>query len=415
LPLIYTLLILFFFILLLILSKRGFIKIAAWLLVLAYSLPMFYSFIRWGADLPAALLLAVLIVTLSGILIGANLVIISTAAISAFLIVLTYLRANGLVAVNSYWRAEKHELGDALAYAILLIIIALIAWLYARSIHRALQRAQHSEAELKQERDQLEVRVKERTEQLRQSEAEKLNQLYRLAEFGRLSSGIFHDLINPLTAISLNLEQINEKTENKLVNTKSSLDQALLATHKMENLIASIKKQIQLEGGCSLFTLNEEIEQILQILSYKARRAKVQVTFAADDQIQSYGDMIKFGQIISNLLANAIEACETVADQLADPAGHYPEVQITLKQQDGQAVIIVNDQGAGISPDNFTKIFEPFFSTKKEAGRGLGLGLASTKDIIEKCFDGTIAVDSRVGAGSKFTVSLPLNLPSYAD
>jgi signal transduction histidine kinase len=415
LPLMATLLIFLFFVFLLILSKRGWLKTAAWLLIVVYSLPMFYSFILWGTDLPAALLLAVLIITLSGILIGPQLVLIATAAISGFLIILTYLQENNIVIERDYWRAEQHEMGDAITYAVLMMIIALIAWLFARGISRALRRAQESETQLKQERDSLEIRVLERTQQLRQSETEKLNQLYRLAEFGRLSSGIFHDLINPLTAIALNLEQVNGHDELKIFNAQSCLNQALVATHKMEGLIASIKKQIQLEGRPLLFSLNEEIREIIQIFSYKARRAGVIMTFQDNQEVQIYGDPIKFWQIVSNLLSNAIEASEALtAAKEGGSAARPLEVQIKLTAQYDAAIITISDQGIGIHPDHITKIFEPFFSTKKEAGQGLGLGLASTKSITEKCFAGTITVTSQLGQGSEFTVRLPLNLPAHA-
>lgn len=409
LPLIYTLGILVFFIFLFWLARRGWIKTAAWALLTIYSLPMFYSFIAWGTDLPAALLLAVLIITLSGVLISANLVLISTIVISLFLIALTYAQSEGLVGVNRYWLAEKYELGDAIAHAIIFLIIAGIAWLFCLEIGRALKRARVSEAELRQERDSLEIKVIQRTAQLRQAEAEKIDQLYRLAEFGRLSSGIFHDLLNPLTAVSLNLEQIKETTTDKILNAKSNLSQAILATHKMEGLIAGIKKQIQRESDLTIFAINQEIEQIIQILAYKALRANVQINFSATKQSNLYGDPIKFGQIITNLLANAIEASEDSDPQNSDRENKTKKVEIILRSNKQAITLTVTDQGLGIAPENIDKIFEPFFSTKKEAGRGLGLGLASTKNIIEKNFNGTIAVSSTPGQGSLFTVTLPFN------
>jgi len=412
LSLIYTLGIFFFFAFLFRLSRKGWIKTASWLLLIIYSLPMFYSFVAWGTDLPAALLLAILVITLSGILINANLVLISTIVINLFLIILTYWQNTGVIAVNRYWITEKYELSDAIAHAILFLIIASIAWLFCLEISRALKRARQSEADLRQERDSLEIKVRERTAQLRQAEAEKIDQLYRLAEFGRLSSGIFHDLINPLTAISLNLEQIKDEGVDKILNAKSYLGQALLATHKMEDLIAGIKKQIQKESNLVIFTINEEIGQIIQILAYKARRANMLINFEASGEIKLYGDPVKFGQIISNLLANAIEASEekTEIKENEENSGDKKEILIRLGQNENQVIITVSDRGIGILPENQIKIFEPFFSTKKESGRGLGLGLASTKNIVEKDFNGLIVVESQPNQGSRFTVTLPLSL-----
>ncbi len=399
LPLIYTLFILAFFVFLWWLSRKGKIKIASLLLILIYALPTFYSFVAWGADLPAALLLVVLLVTMSGVLIGARFAFISTIITISFLITLTYLQENNIIGVNSYWRQERHTLGDAIAYTFLFLVIATIAWLFCREINRALRRAQKSEQALKQERDLLEIKVIERTKQIRQMEAEKINQLYRLAEFGRLSSGIFHDLINPLTAVSLNLEQISIDNENKISSAKSYLGQALIATRKMEDLIASIKKQIQRKSDLKTFSLNKEIEQTIQILSYKARQANVQVNFIANQELFLYGDAIKFGQIIINLIGNAIEACEQ---------GDMEEnkVEIKLESKKDQILLTVSDNGCGINSKNIDKIFEPFFSTKQKSDRGLGLGLSSTKNLIEKDFRGTIEVN--VDSNTTFVITLPL-------
>lgn len=408
LPLIYTLSILFFFIFLFYLARRGFLRTAAYLLVITYAIPTLYSLFTWGTDLPAGLLLIILIITLSGILLGANLVLINTSLLIIFILTVTYFQDNGIIKVASYWRQDPNEVADVVTYSLMLLIIALIAWLFCRTTRKALQRAIKSEAELKEERDSLEIKVIERSAQIKLMEMEKISQLYRLAEFGRLSSGIFHDLVNPLTAVSLNLEQVRIEGEQKLLSAKSFLSQAILATHKMEDLIISIKKQIQKEGTLCEFSINEEIKQIIEILAYKSRKAKVMVNFFENDEFKLHGDPIKFGQVMGNLLANAIEACENDNGE-ASPNNHETtsKIDIFLKQNATHINIEVNDSGSGIAPENILKIFEPFFSTKIKQGLGLGIGLASTKNIIEKDFKGTIKVESKINEGAKFIINLP--------
>jgi signal transduction histidine kinase len=195
------------------------------------------------------------------------------------------------------------------------------------------------------------------------------------------------------------LEQIKTEGENRILSAKSFLGQALAAARKMEDLIGSIRKQIARENNLALFSLNEEIRQTLQILDYKARRAKVLLTFKATGEITFHGDPVKFGQIVINLLANAIEASENAPEE--------KEVVIELKKLNNQIILGVIDRGQGIAPENISKIFEPFFSTKKETGRGLGLGLASTKNIVEKDFSGTITITSQLNQGSEFIVTFP--------
>lgn len=239
---------------------------------------------------------------------------------------------------------------------------------------------------------------------------DEISQLYRLAELGRLSSGIFHDLINPLTAVSLNLEQIKKESgarsapEEDISRARAYLDQALLAAHRMEGLMTGVKKQIQKEGGVIAFNPGIEIREIIQILAYKARRANVRIEFTETKNLVFTGDALKFGQIIINLLTNAIDASENRRQEQL--------VAISLKKKNDKIIITTKDKGIGIIPENINKIFEPYFSTKKKNNQGLGIGLALTKDIIEKTFGGTIKVASQLGIGTSFIVLLPLGNPS---
>lgn len=406
LPLWSTMLILIFLFFLAVLSRYKRIRLASILLILLYSLPMLFSLAVWGADLPAGLLLAVLIIIISVALLGARAAFFVTFIISALLLSLTSLQNQKIIAIQNYWRQENNQIADAIVYSALLLVIAGIAWLFAHGINKSLIRARNSEKALERERDSLEIKIGERTKELRQAEREKICQLYRLAEFGRLSSGIFHDLINPLTAVSLNLEQIKGEAENKnaagqdLTSAKSYLNQALLAANKMEALITGVKKQIQKESIPTTFNPNREITEIIQILAYKARRANVKIVFTETADMVFNGDAVKFGQIIINLLANAIDASENYRET--------KEIKIDLRKENNGISVIIEDQGGGIAPENINKIFERYFSTKKKTGQGLGIGLALTKDITENVFGGVIDVASRPGIGSTFSVFLPL-------
>lgn len=415
LPLVYTLNALIFFIFLFFLLRYGFLKYVSYSLVLTYLGLTIYSFLTWGTDLPCALLLAILTIILSGILLGTNLVLISTIFIIVFILTTSFLQKTHVISLASYWNKETNEFCSAVTHSIIILIIAIIAWLFCREIKKSLKRAQMSEAELIKEKDSLEIRVRERTAQLKLMEIEKISQLYRLAEFGRLSSGIFHDLINPLTAVSLNLEQIRITGEQKLFSAKSYLSQAIVATHRMAGLIVSIKKQLQREGSLCIFSVNEEIEQIIQILSYKIRQAKVAINFPEAIEYNLYGDPIKFGQIIGNLLANALEACENINYSSRQENIIVAIIFISVRKNGHNLNIMISDPGVGIADENINKIFEPFFSTKAKQGRGLGIGLSSTKNIIEQDFKGQIEVESKVNKGTKFIINLPLDKVPFSN
>jgi signal transduction histidine kinase len=104
--------------------------------------------------------------------------------------------------------------------------------------------------------------------------------------------------------------------------------------------------------------------------------------------------------VVLNLVLNATEATQGKAER---------QVTVSTARGDGVVLLHVSDNGEGILPENLAKIFDPFFTTKPE-GKGVGLGLAVSYGIIE-AHGGDIEVKSAVGAGTTFTVSLPLVPP----
>lgn len=403
LPFLATFLILLFFIFLLFLSKKKKIKLASWLLIIIYFIPAVYCFITWGADLPAALILTILIIALCGVLLNAFSAFFSALFINIFLIILTWLQQNNIISSNNYWRLEPHEVADALVYTILIMTITTIVYIFDRQLRNALSSLQISEKNLKHEKDFLEKRVAERTKEIQEMEAEKISQLYRLAEFGRISSGIFHDLINPLTAISLNLEQMQCQGNIHLSGTKACLNQAIIASNKMEDLINSIKKSINKENEKKAFSPIVEIKNVINLLNYQALKIGVNIKIKSEANIFIYGDALKFHQIISNLVINSLDACKELDTK------RTKIISINIKRDCNFVIIRVSDNGSGISLNNLPKIFDSFFSTKKT--QGLGLGLSSSKSLLEKDFQGSIEAYSDPGKITIFIIKIPIYKP----
>jgi signal transduction histidine kinase len=267
---------------------------------------------------------------------------------------------------------------------------------------RALNRAYQSEQELKIERDSLELKVNEKTKELKIIQAEEIARVHRFAEFGRLSSGLFHDLVNPLTTVILNVGKIKEDHKNNcdLKNLGYDLDQALKASNRMGDFIHAVRKQIKISGNKEMFSLKTEIEEAISVLDYKAKHEKVSILLIAAENIISNGDPIKFNQIVTNLISNAIDACGQADNKLR-------KIIIHLTLTNGVALLSIKDNGVGIDQDHLTRIFEPFFSTKTDRG-GLGLGLSLIKNLIEKDFNGDIEVKSELEQGSEFIVKIPI-------
>lgn len=394
--------VLIFYISLLVLSKYGHSRLSTYLLLSSLFLIASKLGLRWGADLPVGILLHILIIILSGVLINGKISILVTLLCSATFVCINYLHAQQIVSVDRSWINQQCSYSDIIITSIILLIIAMISWLSNREIKKAIDRALTSELELEFEKNNREIKMAARTKELEIIQAEKIAEVHRFAEFGKLSSGLFHDLVNPLTAVILNVGKIKEDHQNNCHhhNLAYDLDQALKASNKMGAFINAVRKQIKAVGQNELFCLNQEIEEIISVLNYKATASHVAIKLITSEKINLLGDPIKFNQIITNLLSNAIDA--SLLENI-----QTKEVLIFLKRHGDQITLSVKDFGHGINSDHFNKIFEPFFTTKSK-NDGLGLGLSLIKNIIEKNFKGTIEVKSELGIGSEFVVKIPI-------
>ncbi len=380
-----------FFLFLFVLARRGHPKLVSWLLVGAYCAAVGYAAYAWNADLETTVLSLVLVTLIAGLLLGPRFGVLTTAATAASVVPIWYAQWHHII-------PEFQEDGPnaiiAIAAGGLYLLIILAAWSANRGTERSLSRALQSEAELKN--------------RLRESELGKIEQLYRFAEFGRLSSGLFHDLLNIMNALSLGDARpdgaARGATERETAReTKEKMDRALRLNGRVENFMRAIRRQLAGGGASEDFSIAEVVEQAMGLLSHKAQEAHVRISFAHDvrDSLQWRGNPFRFHQVIMNIAANAIEACE-----LAPRGGAPRTVEISARRRGAKFAVTVRDNGSGIAPPLRVKIFNPFFTTKGPA-RGMGLGLAITKRIVERDLRGTISVESEEGKGTVFTVEFP--------
>lgn len=393
-----------FFLALFVLARAGFHRVATFGLLGAYFLGATYSLITWGADLPVGLMVYALIVTISGVLLSPRLILMWAGFVAAVLGIVWHLQyGTGAISPRLYWKGEGSDLGDLIIITLLLVVMAVVSWLYSTEIRKSLQRAHTSETALKQERDNLESRIAERTRQLQEVQLEKMLHMYRFAEFGRLASGFLHDLVNPLNALSLNLEKLQTNghhTDQPTTDNTKLIQRAAQATHRIEQFVQAAQKQVQQQSRTQAFSIYEELTQTVQILGYKAKALGVSIRIEGQPTHTLTNDPVKFSQMITNLISNAIDSYQQKQSLGAK------EVLIQITEDQEQVTISVQDHGSGIPENHLQRIFEPLFTTKSSSN-GTGLGLAITRDIAEKDFNGSIAVMSQHGIGSTFTLRLP--------
>ncbi len=387
-----------FFILLYFLSRRGFSGLASYLLIAAYVASNSYAAFRWGVTMQVVLITYALIIVTATILRGTRFGFFTTGSIIAFIIPLGYAQYHGLIATQ----IQKMRGADVVIFSILYLLIMIVAWLYNREIDRSMRRAKSSEEALKEERDLLEVKIVERTNELRLTQLEKVRQLNRLAELGQLSAGLFHDLLNLLNALSLRADE----------ETDPSLTSAFGIAKQIENFMQAVRKQIGGANERESFSLTQGISHVIQLIHYQADKEHVRIIFHHEPHagIIQFDVPFKFQEIVINLLLNAIESYE----HLPKSDDRARIIEIAIEEKDGLAILRVEDNGCGMTPEVRTRIFEPFFTTK-EAPKGIGIGLATIKKIIEEDLFGTIAVHSRPGLGTLFTVIFPIKHEKIPD
>lgn len=346
-----------FFLICYLTSREGRSRLVSYIIIFSYLLGATYTAYSWGIYIPQSLLTYSLIVVLSGILVGSQFAFFITLLIFLILVLLVCLQNSGLIAVDISWTRTPPTIRDALIFGATYSVIALVTWLFDRDLEHALARARFTEAELKKQRDLLELTVEERTRELKQAQAEKIGQLYRLAEFGRSASGIFHDLANPLTVVSLNLNLLNAQKEiikpEELTRAQVLLERALVATKRLENFVQTARRQLQNQEELLNFSLPEEIKQATQFLEHKAVEAGARIFFTYPEEIKMFGSPVKFNQIITNLVSNAIDSYEGTQKKVR-------KVKIRLLKTDHHIIVEVKDHGKGISRQNLRRIFEPF-------------------------------------------------------
>ncbi len=387
------------FIALLALSRKGYFTFATYTFLLLYFILASWNAFAFGVELPMVMVSYVIIIIISSILVSTRFSIITTIIIACTLVTLGYFQIHGITHPDTSWRSTPILLSDPIQLSISFFLITILTWLSNKEIESSLKRARTSESELTTERDNLEITVEERTREIKTLQAEKVAQLYRSAEFGRLSSGLFHDLMNPLNALIGNIDRIKSNPEN-ITQVETYLEKSVAASRRMSTFLDSIRKQINRHTLLELFSCVDEITEAVEILTYRAREAGVSLELKQLEPLKIFGNPLKFHQIVINLIANAI-------DSYRDTTASNRIVQISLIKTDHQLVFTVQDFGAGIPDHLLETIFDPFFTTK-DPHHGTGLGLSTTKTIVEHDFNGTISVTSTPGTGSTFTVIIPI-------
>jgi signal transduction histidine kinase len=361
--------------------------------------------LQWGMLDPDALLLFSLGVVVAGILVGARYSLYATCLVAITLSFAQHGEASGALHPDLSWLGSKPFVGDVVAFSAILLVIALVSWLFNRQMELSLRRARRSEKALARQRDLLETKAEKRAQQLAAAQLEQLQELYRFAELGRLSTALFHDLANHLSTVSLDIEGLSGGGQADITRRISQ------NIGHIDAIVQRVRQQLRGQNHLEVFNILHEIDEVLKILQPMAEAAAVTIILEHDKSVKPSlvyeGGVIRFRQIIHNLLSNAIEAYPAVAGrdavQTMTPKDRPRTVELRLKRKRTTLHIQVADHGPGIPAEHRAKIFNPFYTTKAS---GTGIGLFIVKQVVEQDFGGTLDMTTS-RQGTSFDVSLP--------
>ena len=227
---------------------------------------------------------------------------------------------------------------------------------------------------------------------------ELLIQSKKMASIGTFSSGIAHEINNPLNNISLSadilLEDFDDMDKEEVIEI---LEDIMAQTERASTIVRNLLDFSRSRASeMEPLYIDYVIHKTTDLIANELRIHKIALHKDIEDMLPRVnGDLRKLQQVFLNLIINAEQAI-----------GEYGRIEISAhRTDDGYVRVDVSDTGPGISPEHLDQIFDPFFTTK-EAGKGTGLGLAIVYGIVEK-HGGYIEVSSKLGEGTTFSVFLP--------
>jgi two-component system, NtrC family, sensor kinase len=225
---------------------------------------------------------------------------------------------------------------------------------------------------------------------------EQLQQSDKLSSIGLLAAGVAHEVNTPLAGISsysqMLMQQIPDTDPRRQL-----LEKIYRQTSRASSIVNNLLNFSRVtEARYAPVDLNRVIDDTIQLLEAQLRNTEIEVVRSYADELPlAFGDGPKLQQVLMNLILNARDAM---------PQGG--RLEISTEADEDSAVIGVRDTGLGIAPEHLSKIYDPFFTTK-QIGKGTGLGLAVSYGIIRD-HGGHIDVESKLGEGTRFQITLPL-------
>ena len=306
-----------------------------------------------------------------------------------------------LLSYGTLCASADAQSGNVPLFLLTVVVLVWATWAagaMARLLKRTERELRHLNLALTENQGQLETRIAERTRELEESQAQVLHQ-EKMAAFGLLAAGIAHEVGNPLTSISGVVQMLERRNPDEYTRAKLALvtGQLVRIQNTLRELVTFSRPASDLSGRVST---RDVIEEALGIAKYyKGGKNRSIAGRIPDDLPPVVGVRDQLVQVVFNLVLNAIDA-----------TGKGGTIAVEARRTGDRVEWSVTDDGTGIDPTVQARLFRPYFTTKKQ---GTGLGLFVIRRIVE-AHGGTVGVESELGKGTTFRVSLPVKSPVRA-
>jgi len=229
----------------------------------------------------------------------------------------------------------------------------------------------------------------------------------KLAAIGKMAAGVAHEINNPLAVIIQKTGWMEDLLADEQFQNSENIDEFKMSISKIEEHVERTRKVVhnmlgyarRMEPRLEDVDINATLNQTITLLENYSRLNDIDIqSDLSDDLPVIASDQAKLQQVFLNLISNAIDA-----------VGMEGTIEVISRQDGSRILIAIADDGPGIPEDSQKSIFDPFYTTK-DTGKGTGLGLWITHNIIEQ-MGGHISLESTVGKGTVFTIDLPITVP----
>lgn len=274
--------------------------------------------------------------------------------------------------------------------------LILTQFRHSRRIGAALRRSEAEEVQLRQANERLAVEIEERktAERRLQRTKDELERASRLAALGQLSASVTHELGQPIAAMRNHLAaaEFNPREPERVLPKLGGL------VDRMEGITRQLKFFARTEGEAfEQVDLAQAMRAALALVDANIKASDIQLSFECTDRVVVWGNQLRLEQVMTNVLRNAVDSMEDSDDR---------RLKIAIGQAAGHGWFTVADTGHGLGDATLADIQEPFVTTR-ESGRGMGLGLAISTNIVTE-HNGQITAENTAQGGAEFRVDLPL-------